>query len=235
MSAALTVTGLEVRYGTLTALRDVSTSLDRGELVALIGPNGAGKTTLLRALAGLVPARGEVCLGAGTARPVRVAYVAQRLGFDPAFPITAGRLVGTGRRGFTGRWRPLRATDRAAVRGALHRVGLPDLGARPIAELSGGQLQRVVLARALAQEADVLLLDEPLSAVDHPTCDELLGLLRSLCDAGRTVLLSTHDLGLVRRRFDRCLGVNRTLRVDGPADALREDVLDALFRPPEAA
>jgi ABC-type Mn2+/Zn2+ transport system ATPase subunit len=221
---------LGVSYGPLVALHGMTVTLDRGELVALIGPNGAGKTTLLKALAGLVAHTGSII----RCEPVHVAYLPQRLGFDPGFPITAGRLVATGRRRFTGPWRRLRPVDRAAVEAALAQVGLPDVAARPVEELSGGQLQRVVLARALAQEADVLLLDEPLSGVDTPGRAELVGLLGELAATGRTVVVSTHDLGLVRTRFARCIAVNRTVLADGPAaDALDPATLDGIFRTPE--
>lgn len=204
--------------------------------MALIGPNGAGKTTLLRALAGAT----QGTRPHPVIRPdptTRIAYVPQRLGFDPAFPITAERLVGTGRRAFLGPWRQPGAADRAAVAGALERFGLgSDIAACPVGELSGGQLRRVALARALAREADVLLLDEPLSGVDTPTAEHLLDLLDDLCADERAVLLSTHDLGLVRHRFRRCVGVNRRLLVDGPAaHALDPPVLDAVFAAPGRA
>lgn len=230
-SPALTARGLTVRYGRRCVLSGVSTVLHRGEMVALIGSNGAGKTTFLRAVAGLLPYEGAVDFGATpSGSRVEVAYVPQQLGFDPTFPITAGRLVAAGRRRFVGPWRRLTARDRAAVLEALETVGLPDVARRPIGELSGGQLQRVVLARAMAQEADLLLLDEPLSGVDGPTGSDLLDLLADQCARGRTVLLSTHDLALVRSRFDRCLGLNQTLIADcSGAQALAPDSLDAIF------
>jgi ABC-type Mn2+/Zn2+ transport system ATPase subunit len=231
---ALAITDLEVRYGTHRVLHAVSADLRWGELTALVGPNGAGKTTLLRAVAGLVPYVGSV--RPGTRRcggSARIAYIPQRLGFDPAFPITAGRLVATGRRATVGPWRRPGAAGRAAAADALARVGLPGVQRRPVGELSGGELQRVVLARALVQDADVLLLDEPLSGVDAPARATLLGLLGELCAQGRTVLVATHDLHLARTRFDRCLGVNGTLLVDGPAaDAVGPAALEAIFSAP---
>ncbi len=241
----LSVQELEVRYQGRAALHDVTFTLHRGDMVALIGPNGAGKTTLMRAVAALLPHGGTVRISGGPARldgrtadgvTAGVAYVPQRLGFPPSFPVTAGRLVMGGRRRRLGPWRPVLDHDRVAVERALSRVGLPHVARRPISELSGGQLQRVVLARALAQDARLLLLDEPLSGVDTPSREHLLGLLGTLCDQGCTVLLSTHDLGLVRTRFARCIGINRTVRVDGTPDlALAPDTLDEVFRTPEVA
>jgi ABC-type Mn2+/Zn2+ transport system ATPase subunit len=152
-----------------------------------------------------------------------VAFVPQRAHVDLSFPITVEQLVGDGRRPFVAPWRRLRREDRAAVRRALSTVGLDGLERRALGELSGGQVQRAFIARALAQDADLLLLDEPLSGIDAPTAEALVELLHGIAATGRAIVLSTHDLAHVHRRFARCMLLNRRLLADGPP----RDVLDA--------
>jgi len=224
--AAIAAHHLRVRYGSTVALEDVTVAVDPGELVALVGPNGAGKSSLLHALLGLVPYEGEVVVhgrAAGGPRRTNVAFVPQHHDVDRRFPITVGQLVATGRRPFIRLGRRARPRDRHVVADALARVGLDGRERRPIATLSGGELQRAFVARALAQEADVLLLDEPLAGLDAATAAALLDLLGRLCQAGAAVLVSVHDLALVRSRFARCVALGRTVVGDGPPDA----VLDA--------
>jgi ABC-type Mn2+/Zn2+ transport system ATPase subunit len=232
--SALAVRRLEVHLGARPILRDVSFDVGWGDLVAVIGPNGAGKSTLFRALCGLVPATGEVAIGGVACHHRRdrmgAAYIPQRTDIDLEFPITVGELVVSGRRRFQRWWQRPGAADRSVAERVLETVGLPDLAHRPLTALSGGQVQRAFLARALAQEAQLILLDEALSGVDAPTSDQLLVLFRSLCDTGVTVLLATHDLALARRRFSRCLALNGTVVADGPpATALSDAALDATF------
>jgi ABC-type Mn2+/Zn2+ transport system ATPase subunit len=232
--AALEVRGLTVRYGGVPAVLDVSFALERGQVVALVGPNGAGKSTLYRALVGLVAHDGQVVMhgvpchqrsGRG-----RAAYIPQRNDVDLEFPITVGEVVLSGRRRFLRARRLARPGDRAAAADALDRVGLAGVERRPIGALSGGELQRVYLARALAQQADILLLDEALSGVDRPGTAEMLGLFDRLAGDGATVLVATHDLALARRRFGRCLALNRHLVADGPPmTALDGGRLEAVF------
>jgi len=223
---ALWVCGLSAAYGRLGVLEGVSFELASGELVALVGPNGAGKSTLLRCVLGLHPHDGRVALHGR--REVAAAYVPQRSDVDLEFPITVNQVVAAGRRPFRRLARRPRATDRQAVAGALALVELDGLGGRRIGELSGGQQQRAFIARALAQEPDVLLLDEPLAGIDGATSAELLELLDRLAADGAAVLVTTHDLQLVRRRFERCLLLKRTLLADGPpAEVLRGPALEA--------
>jgi ABC-type Mn2+/Zn2+ transport system ATPase subunit len=230
----LEVTGLGVRYGERQALRDVSFAVGGGELVAVVGPNGAGKSTMFKAICGLVNHEGivevnDVHCHDRTDR-MDLAYIPQRTEHDLGFPITVFELVLAGRRRFRRWWQSPSVTDRTAALEALHRVRLPDVADRALTELSGGQLQRAFLARALAQEASVVLLDEALSGVDQPTTEDLLDLFRALATEGTTLLVATHDLALARRRFDRCLAVNGTLRADGaPDDVLSLAVLDTVF------
>lgn len=230
----LSVAGLGVAYGDHVALRDVTFDVGPGELIAVIGPNGAGKSSMFRAIVGLVAHTGTVGLDGEHCHHQRdrmcAAYIPQRNDLDMGFPITVGELVLSGRRRFVpfGR-RPGRA-DRDAAAACMERVGVGDLAARPIGTLSGGQAQRAFLARALAQEAHVLLLDEALSGVDQPRTEQLLDVFHALRADGVTMLVATHDLALARRRFDRCLAVNGRLVADGdPRRVLGARQLDAVF------
>jgi manganese/iron transport system ATP-binding protein len=214
-SEGLHARALGVRYGSSIALEEVSVRLHPGERVALVGPNGAGKSSLLRALLGLVPHTGQVLLG-------DVAFVPQRQDIDLDFPITVAQVVAMGRRRL--------GRDRRAVARALARVGLDGLERRSLSTLSGGQAQRVFIARALAQEAGVLLLDEPLTGVDAATTQSLLELFARLAGDGAALLVSTHDLELVRRAFARCIALNRRIVGDGdPGDVLGPAGLERLF------
>ena len=231
---ALAVVGLGVRFGRREVLAAVGFSVGRGELVAVVGPNGAGKSTLFRAICGLVDHSGQVTLGGIRCHHHRdrmpTAFIPQRSTFDPDFPITVEELVLSGRRRF-GRWwsRPAAADRRAADR-ALSIVHLTGRERDPAGILSGGQLQRALLARALAQEAEILLLDETLSGVDSPTTTELLALFRRITDEGNTMLVATHDLAVARRHFDRCLALNGRLVADGPSALVLDGAaLEATF------
>ncbi len=216
------------------ALTDVSFSIGPGELVAVVGPNGAGKSTLFRAISGLVDHDGtvEICgvhchhhrdrLGA--------AYIPQRNDLDLEFPITVGQLALSGRRRFVPIGRRPGRSHREAALATLARVGLGELVARPLGSLSGGQVQRALIARALAQEAQLLMLDEALSGVDRARTESLFDLFDLLTSTGTSVLVATHDLELARRRFDRCLAINGRLVGDGnPSDVLDADGLVATF------
>jgi ABC-type Mn2+/Zn2+ transport system ATPase subunit len=230
----LQVDGLGVRYGHTDALYDVSFSVGPGELIAVIGPNGAGKSTMFKAICGLVNHSGVVEVNGVHCHDhtdrMDLAYIPQRNDSDLNFPITVGELVLAGRRRFRRWWERPTAEDRDVAAQALRRVMLPGSEHRALSELSGGQLQRAYVARALAQHASVVLLDEALSGVDQPTTAELLDVFESLTLEHTTLLVATHDLALARRRFRRCLAVNGTLRGDGPpGDVLSADVLDATF------
>ena len=230
----LRLSDVGVRYGDRVALAGVSFSLQPGELVALIGPNGAGKSTLLKAVVGLVPHSGFVSVQGHEChhRPDRLdlAYVAQHSAVDRLFPITVDEVVRSGRRRFGRWWRRDSTADIGAARAALERVGLGDRGAARLSELSGGQVQRVFVARALAQEAKVVLLDEAMAGVDRPTTLTLLDMLHQVTASGAAVVVAMHDLALARRHFDRCLAVNGTLIADGPPEeVLGGDVLESVF------
>lgn len=232
-SIVLQAIDLAVSYGDTKALSYSSFAVGAGELVAVVGPNGAGKSTLFKALAGFVDHEGDVVVHGEHCHHLErkaIAYIPQQADLDLRFPITVGEVVLAGRRRFHGR--RMRATDAdiAHVTACLAQVDLAGMESRSLSTLSGGQVQRVLLARALAQEADVLLLDEALSGVDTRHTEELIALFANLCTNGTSILVSTHDLGLVRARFSRCLAVNGRVIGDGSPDTeLTGQKLEALF------
>ena len=204
-----------------TALHDATFQIPRGTITALVGVNGAGKSTLFKAIMGFVPAaRGEITLlGRSVKQALRenlVAYVPQSEEVDWAFPVLVEDVVMMGRYGHMGFLRRPAAADRAAVDQALSRVGMQDLRHRQIGELSGGQRKRVFLARALAQDGQVILLDEPFTGVDVKTEEQIVALLRELKAEGRVMLVSTHNLGSVPEFCDRVVLVKGTVLAYGP-------------------
>jgi ABC-type Mn2+/Zn2+ transport system ATPase subunit len=217
----LAISGLTVRYGDVQALSEVSLTTHCGRCLALVGPNGAGKSTLMKALAGLLkPESGMI---AWRGRPLskstaEIAYLAQRGEVDWQFPLTVRGLVEMGRFPHVGWWRPFRSTDRDAVDAALEKMRLADLAGRQIGALSGGQQQRAFIARALAQEAHVLLLDEPFAGLDRPAQELLTELLGSLAVSGRLAIAAHHDLETVPEIFDEVLLLNRKRVAFGPVD-----------------
>ncbi|QQL45019.1 metal ABC transporter ATP-binding protein [Sulfuriroseicoccus oceanibius] len=208
----LVVNGLCVNYREHRALSDVSLASSCGNCVALVGPNGAGKSTLLKTIAGLMtPASGEVLWrGAQVAKWSReIAYLPQREQIDWSFPITVRGVVEMGRYPQTGWWRSFRKDDDRMVAEAIEQMHLEDLADRQISELSGGQQQRAFIARALAQQAHVLLLDEPFTGLDRPAAEGLIEVLKRLAGEGRLVVASHHELATVPDIFDEVLIVAR--------------------------
>lgn len=206
-----------------TALHDASFEIPRGTVTALVGVNGAGKSTLFKAIMGFVPAsRGEISvLGMKVSEALAknlVAYVPQSEEVDWAFPVLVEDVVMMGRYGHMGFLRRARAADRKAVDQALARVNMQDFRHRQIGELSGGQRKRVFLARALAQNGQVILLDEPFTGVDVQTEDQIVALLKELRDEGRVMLVSTHNLGSVPEFCDRTILVKGTVLGYGPTE-----------------
>jgi len=206
-----------------TALRDASFAIPRGTVTALVGVNGAGKSTLFKAIMGFVPvSRGEIrLLGKTVKQALRenlVAYVPQSEEVDWSFPVLVEDVVMMGRYGHMGFLRRPSAADRAAVDQALARVNMQDYRHRQIGELSGGQRKRVFLARALAQDGQVILLDEPFTGVDVKTEDQIIALLRELRDEGRVMLVSTHNLGSVPEFCDRTVLIKGTVLDHGPTE-----------------
>ena len=206
-----------------TALRDASFEIPTGTITALVGVNGSGKSTLFKAIMGFVPvARGEIRI---LGQPVKaalkaglVAYVPQAEEVDWSFPVLVEDVVMMGRYGRMGFLRRPKPADHAAVADALARVGMSDFRERQIGELSGGQRKRVFLARALAQDGRVILLDEPFTGVDVKTEEAIIGLLREMRGEGRVMLVSTHNLGSVPEFCDRTVLVKGTVLAYGPTD-----------------
>ncbi|MFD2741545.1 manganese/iron ABC transporter ATP-binding protein [Sulfitobacter aestuarii] len=206
-----------------TALHDASFEVPHGTITALVGVNGAGKSTLFKAIMGFVPAaRGEIrVLGRTVRQALRenlVAYVPQSEEVDWAFPVLVEDVVMMGRYGHMGFLRRPAAADREAVDLALRRVNMQEFRKRQIGELSGGQRKRVFLARALAQDGQVILLDEPFTGVDVKTEEQIVALLRELRDEGRVMLVSTHNLGSVPEFCDRTVLVKATVLAYGPTE-----------------
>ena len=210
------------RNGT-TALRDASFEIPPGTISALVGVNGAGKSTLFKALMGFVPATsGDILiLGQNVQAALKkniVAYVPQAEEVDWSFPVLVEDVVMMGRYGHMGMLRRPRATDKGAVTTALDRVDMQAFRQRQIGELSGGQRKRVFLARALAQEGRVVLLDEPFTGVDVQTEEAIIALLREMRNEGRVMLLSTHNLGSVPEFCDRTVLLKETVLAYGPTE-----------------
>lgn len=218
-----------------TALWQASFDIPRGSVTALVGVNGAGKSTLFKAIMGFVPAaQGKITvLGMSVADALRrnlVAYVPQSEEVDWAFPVLVEDVVMMGRYGHMGFLRRPRAADHAAVEYALDRVNMADFRHRQIGELSGGQRKRVFLARALAQDGQVILLDEPFTGVDVKTEDQIVQLLRDLREEGRVMLVSTHNLGSVPEFCDRTVLVKGTVLAHGPTeDTFTRENLERAF------
>lgn len=215
---SLEVRDLTVSYRRIPAVHHLSFSVACGQSMAVLGPNGAGKSTLLKALAGLVEREsGVVCFhGTEVHGPTReFAYLPQREMVDWDFPTTVRGVVEMGRYLRLRWWRRFGNEDRDAVESALEAMKLTPLQDRQISALSGGQQQRVFLARALAQEAHVLLLDEPFTGLDQPSMEGLKQVLRELRNQGKLILISHHDLSNVQEIFDRVLFINGELIAEG--------------------
>lgn len=224
----LDVHKLNVRYDGRMALEGISFHLHVGERVAVVGPNGAGKSTLFKAIAGvLAPSSGQVSVyGSGPRGHVCIAYIPQRSQVDWRFPVSVADVVMMGR---SAKLRPLTwpsRNDWQRVHDALAMVDLGNLGKRQIGQLSGGQQQRMFIARALAQEAELMLMDEPLTGLDAPAQEGLLSLLGRLKEKAVTVMVATHDLQQAAQYFDRILLINRQIVAFGPAEqVLKPEIL----------
>lgn len=223
-AAGLTVESITVTYRNgFTALHDASFEIPAGTITALVGVNGSGKSTLFKAIMGFLPlARGQISiLGGSSSQALKrnlVAYVPQAEEVDWSFPVLVEDVVMMGRYGHMNFLRIASKRDRQIVDEALNRVGMTDYRKRQIGELSGGQKKRVFLARALAQEGRVILLDEPFTGVDVKTEEAIVALLRELRDEGRVMLVSTHNLGSVPEFCDRTVLIKGTVLAHGPTE-----------------
>ncbi len=227
---------VSVAFQDLLVLEDVTLTVAAKSFLALIGPNGAGKTTLLQVILGLVrPIRGTVRVFGAAPWDIkpenrRIGYVPQVMGIDLGFPISAFEVVLMGRYGRLGLCRRPAKADRAAALRALERVGIANLADRPIARLSGGQRQRVFIARALATEPDLLLLDEPTTGVDAASTESLYELLRILYEDGVTMLVVSHDVGVVASYVEGVICINRRIVAHGlPEEVLGSEELAQMY------
>ena len=219
-AAPVQLEAVSVAYNGKPALKEITFSLAAGDSVAVVGPNGAGKTTLFRTIAGAMqPSMGEVRVyGHEPGGHVCIAYVPQRSEVDWGFPVTVQDVVMMGRIRKIGLFRWPRRKDWQFIRQAMQSVGVDGLADRQIAELSGGQQQKVFLAQAIAQEAELVLLDEPLGGLDLPSQEAIFEILEQLKAQGVSVLVATHDLNLAAERFDRVMLLNRRMIAMGTPD-----------------
>ena len=230
---AIDLRGVTVTLGGNRILDRIDLTVQQGEFLGILGPNGGGKTTIAKVVLGLIePDAGSVeVLGGPPANARgRVGYVPQSIVFDRGFPIRALDVVLLGRLGKLKRVGPFRRVDRERARAALRRVGIEDLADRQIGNMSGGQLQRVVIARALAADAGVLVLDEPASNLDSNATAALYDLLEEL-HANLTIVLIDHDLGVMHRYVQAVACVNRTI-FHGHAKDLTGEVLERIYGHP---
>ena len=229
----LSVEDVSVELGGFRVLNNVSFSAAAGTLMGVVGPNGAGKTTLFNVISGVLPAlEGRVLFDGVEADRTRgaLAYVPQRERVNWRFPLSVSEVVMLGRSQRIGLIRRPGRSDRDAVESSLRRVGLWDQRSALVAELSGGQRQRVFVARALAQEAEIILLDEAFSGVDVGSQEGLVSVLRELRDDGKVVLIATHDLTNLAQRFDEVLCLNHHVCAFGPPEtAFTAAVLEELY------
>ncbi|MEO8468346.1 MAG: metal ABC transporter ATP-binding protein [Chloroflexota bacterium] len=226
---SIQLTDVSVGYDDRTVLEHVDLTLEAGALTAVVGPNGGGKSTLLKLIAGLLkPWTGTVAVlgGAPGAHARSVAYVPQAESVDWGFPVCAADVVMMGRYPRLGPLRRPGAADHGAVAAALEQVGMAAFARRQIGALSGGQRRRIFLARALASEPQLYLLDEPVTGVDAATQEDLMRILDAEAKAGKTVIASTHDLASAAQHFRSIVAVNRTIVAQGDASlVLDTDVL----------
>ena len=225
---AIRLTDVSAGYDGQVVLHDVDLAIARGTLTSVVGPNGAGKSTLLRVIAGLLPPRtgsAEVLGAPPGAEAKRIAYVPQAELVDWHFPVSVGDVVAMGRYARLPRLRRLPATDRALVTESLERVGMAGHADEQIGRLSGGQRRRVFLARALAAEPDLYLLDEPVTGIDATTQEDIMDILEGEARQGRTVVATTHDLLCAAQRFQRVVAINRSVVAHGPSSLILDQDL----------
>jgi manganese/iron transport system ATP-binding protein len=222
------IEGVTAGYDHRPALTDISLSVSPGSLLAVIGPNGAGKSTLLKLIAGIIkPWTGRLTVLGGPpgSSAGRIAYLPQAEAVDWEFPVTVAEVVMMGRYGRLGFLREPGRRDREVVRQALEKVGMVEATDRQIGALSGGQRRRVFLARAIAAEPDLYLLDEPVTGVDVTTQEDLMDVLEGEARAGKTVIATTHDLICAAQRFHQAAFINGRLVAEGPANLVLDQQL----------
>ena len=225
----MTLTQLVIGYQRQCITQPVSGTFFTGSLTAIIGANGTGKSTLLKTIAGLLPpVAGDLTFESGI-RP-RIAYLPQQSEMDRQFPVNVFDVVSMGCWPRTGLLRRIGAADRDRIQHALERVGLSSMPNRPIEALSGGQFQRMLFARLLVQQAPLVLLDEPFTGIDGPTCDLLLEVIKQLHEQGQTILVVLHDHVQVARHFPQTLLLTPEKNLWGPS----ADILSRWSTRPES-
>lgn len=231
--AAVQVAHLTVSYQAKTVLVDISFEVEPGLVVGILGPNGAGKSTVIKSIMGFVPRDfGKVWVQGNQVSDARgqVAYVPQRGQIDWQFPVTVLDVVKMGRYGYVPWYKSLGRNDLDIVHQSLRDVRMDEFADRQIGQLSGGQQQRVFMARALAQQAPILLLDEPFAGVDAATERAIASLLSESKKLGKTVIVVHHDLETAAEFFDRVMILNKRLYAYGPPQAvLQEDLLTKVY------
>ncbi len=231
-SPILSAEGLSLRYESGAALEGVTFELRAGDRLAVVGPNGAGKSTLFKIIAGVLPpTEGHVYIFGNAPRGhICIAYISQRSQVDWSFPVTVADVVMMGRVGQMGLFRNPKAGDWDLVHWALEVVGMKHLSKRQISQLSGGQQQRMFIARALAQEAELMLMDEPLTGLDVNSQEEVFCILDDLKERHVTVLVSLHDLKMAAQRFDQVMLLSqRMLGIGTPEGVLTPENLLAAY------
>lgn len=229
MSVVVEASGLSVTYGPVVALDTSDFEIPAGGVAAVIGPNGSGKSTLLNAIAGLVePSGGTIRVNAERAR---ISYVMQATKVNENLPVTVGEVVAMGRYASLGSYGRMKAGDRAAVEAAMDRMEIAPIADRHLNDLSGGQRQRVFVAQGLAQDHDVLLLDEPLTGIDLITAQAIDDVIHAETGEGCSVIMTTHDLSEARSADFVLLLAGRVTASGSPAEVLTEENLIAAYGP----
>lgn len=235
----LTITNLSLAYDGQTIFQNLSLALSPGRITGIIGPNGAGKSSLVKTILGLVAREsGQVAFKNQPLdlRKHRIAYVEQRKDLDLSFPIQVKTLVETGSYGQLGLFQKPGAREKAASRKAMQQVQIEDLADRQIGQLSGGQLQRAFVARAILQDADLIILDEPFVGIDAESEAQIMKILRLWKEEGRTILVIHHDLSKVHDYFDELILMNRGIIQAGPSQQVfTAENLAQAFNPDFAA
>lgn len=234
MKPAIIIENLTALHRSTVVLKDINARIMPGSMVGVLGPNGAGKSTLLKLLIGtLQPFAGNITFFGGKRRKNMIAYVPQRIGVDWDFPITVKEVVLMGRYGHIGWFAKPTSSDYDLVIEALEKVGMLAYADRHISELSGGQQQRVFFARALVQQPEIYLLDEPLVGIDMPTEKIIIDLLTQECNTGKTVVIVHHDLHTAATYFDHILLINIGLIAFGPTTGiLNSNHIKQAYTPP---
>ncbi len=227
--SAVRADGVVLGYGGTVAVADSTFTIPAGKVTAVIGPNGSGKSTLLNAIAGLIdPLRGSLTVSAS---PERIAYVLQTTRVNESLPVSVREVVTMGRYATAGGFGRLGAADRAAVSEAMRRTGITDLAGRHLHRLSGGQRQRVFVAQGLAQDHEMLLLDEPLTGIDLPTAQAIDDVIHDELARGCTVVMTTHDLSEAQIADHVVLMSGRVVAAGPPADVVTASHLGEAYGP----